>query len=860
MRTFYRALLRHRWLTLLGLTAVTIAFGRLLVEPSRLLVDFSLDALLVPDTTARAELDRLHADFGDDLGVVGVVVALPEHGPTTVFDPPVLGGLARLRAWLAARPEIDADGLVTLLDLPDLRGAELRPFALGPPDAAGTPDAEALGARPDRDTTIRSLLAHRSYRGLLLAEDARATLVVAPFAVSASDQRKALLDDLARELARLDFGAPASTHLVGVPLVQVTYASIALRDVVLLVPLTILIIAILLGVAFRRPYAIIGPLAGVGLATIWTLGLIQALGLPFDMVNSVAGVVILVVGVAEGAHIVARHREEVARLGADPARATEAILATMDAMTPACFVTSATTAVGFGSLTTAQLPAIASFGAVLAAGVMMAWAIQMLLMPIVLSFTHPPSLPRAASAEPLGNGLFGRFLDRVAAYVLASPMKVALVGLTTATVAGVGALHLRADARAAGELQPDHPVARSLQVMEHRLSGVLVHSVAITGRAGGTCQSDADCAPRGPRSRPVCRRVDVAFRATSELRGALAHLTDIRHEPLFDALEQALAEGDADTIDGVCAESVLTPDVMAFLGELEAWIVADRQAALDAGETPLVSRVTSLLDPLFDLGRGASPLELSEGALAERVGILESGAPALVGRQLAPDHTRAQLVIRANDVGLAAWRDFEPRLSAEIARLSARHDLGARVQIAVTGGSTLAEKAVSGIGTDLVDSVAYDFLLILVFIIGLVRNTRLGLLAMVPNLWPLLVTLGAMGFMDIPIRASTIIVFSVALGIAVDDTTHFVHRYREEVRTHGEGELAIRRTLHATGRPIVLTTIILVAGFLLNALSDFKAIVEFGVLSAVTLGLALVAELFLTPALLMLFKGRLGKL
>jgi len=621
-----------------------------------------------------------------------------------------------------------------------------------------------------------------------------------------------------------------------------------------------LIIALLLGVAFRRPYAIIGPLAGVGLATIWTLGLIQALGLPFDMVNSVAGVVILVVGVAEGAHIVARHREEVARLGADPARATEAILATMDAMTPACFVTSATTAVGFASLTTAQLPAIVGFGAVLAAGVMMAWAIQMLLMPIVLSFTHPASLPRATSSAPLGNGLFGRFLDRVASRVLAAPMTFALAGLATATLAGVGALRLHADARAAGELQADHPVARSLTVMEQRLSGVLVHSVAITGRAAGTCRSDADCAPGGPRSAPVCARVDVAFRAVADLRGALAHLTDLRAEPLFDELERALLDGDAETIDGVCTESVVTPDVIALLAELEAWITAHREASRAAGVPTLVSRTTSLLDPLVDLGRGASPVGLPAGALTERVAILASGAPALIGRHLSPDHTRTQLVIRANDIGLAAWREFEPLLSAEVARLVARHGLGGRVDVAISGGSTLAEKAISGIGTDLVDSIAYDFLLILVFIIGLVRNVRLGLLAMVPNLWPLLVTLGTMGFFDIPIRASTIIVFSVALGIAVDDTTHFVHRYREEVRTHGEGALAIRRTLQATGRPIVLTSIILVAGFLLNAFSDFKAIVEFGVLSAVTLGLALVGELFLTPALLMVFRGRLGKL
>jgi len=587
------------------------------------------------------------------------------------------------------------------------------------------------------------------------------------------------------------------------------------------------------------------------------------------MVNSVAGVVILVVGVAEGAHIVARHREEVARLrGADgTVDSTEAIVRTMERMTPACFVTSATTAVGFGSLATARLPAIASFGAVLAAGVMIAWAIQMVLMPVVLSFTAVSNTQAPASDDAgplpgfdaqLGNGLFGRWLDRVARFVLRQPMKIAMLGLVTGIGAGVGALGLHADARAAGELQPDHPVARALSTMEARLSGVLVHAVALSGTAGGTCQSDADCPPDGPRSRPVCKRVDLAFRAVAGLRESLRDLTGLADAPLLDALDAALHARDLPP-DGVCTETVTTPEVIAFLVELDAWIAADRASALAAGRPLLVAHTESVLDLLVDVGRGP-PAPTDAGIIAERLAVLEGGAPELTHRFLTPDHTRTQLVLRANDIGLAAWRAFEPRLQAETTRLAARHGLQGRVSIVVTGGATLAEKAISGIATDLVDAVGYDFLLILVFIVGLVRNVRLGLLAMIPNLWPLIITLGMMGFLGIPIRASTIIVFSVALGIAVDDTTHFVHRYREEVQILGEGPEAVRRTLLATGRPIVLTSIILVAGFLVNGLSDFMAIVEFGVLSAITLGLALVAELFLTPALLILAKGRLGRL
>ncbi len=831
MHTFYIALLRHRLVALALLLAVTFAFGQLLVDPSRLRVDFSLDALLVPDNAARADLQALHADFGDDVGMVAVVVALPRDGSRTVFDADVLAAVDGLGAWLRARPEIEARAVVTLLDLPDLRQADIQPEALRAPNAG----------------TRASLTAHRSF-GELLSADAKATLLVAPFALHAPDLRAPLIDALQVEVARLAGELGVETHLVGVPLVQMTYARVALRDIVLLVPVTIVVIALLLGIAFRRRYAVVGPLAGVGLATVWTLGLIQALGLPFDMVNSVSGVVILVVGVAEGAHIVARHREEVARGGT----ALDAILRTMDSMVPACFVTSATTAVGFASLATARLPAIESFGLVLAAGVMMAWAIQMVLMPIVLSFTVVTV--EGDAHAPLGNGLFGAWLERIADFVFRQPKTIALVGLVIAVVAGVGALQLHADARAAGELQSDHPVARGLATMEERLSGVLVHAIALTGKAGGACVSDTDCAPRGPRSAPVCKRVDRAFTAVASLRSALTDLTGIDDEPLFTTLDDALHSKDLEP-DGTCTETVTTPDVLAFLRDVQAWV--DAQQASVPRNQRLISRATSIYDLLVDLGRGASP---DAATIGERIAILEGGAPELVGRYLTPDHTRTQLVLRANDIGLAAWRAFEPKLRVEIADAARRHGLDDRVAIVVSGGATLAEKAISGIATDLVDSIAYDFLLILAFIVGLVRNLRLGLLAMVPNLWPLIVTLGMMGYLDIPIRASTIIVFSVALGIAVDDTTHFVHRYREEVQALGEGPEAVRRTLLATGRPIVLTSIILVAGFLVNGLSDFMAIVEFGLLSAVTLGLALVAELFLTPALLLLLKGRLGKL
>lgn len=853
MSTFYQALIRHRIPTLLALLATTLVFAWPLVPSSKLLVDFSLESLLVPDERARDELAQLHDEFGDDLDLVAILVRVPKDH--TVAEPAVLDVIADLGAHLRNRPEVDAPRVVTLLDLPLLRPSADNPDGITP---------NALTTSTDPLATARSLASHHSFRDLLIADDLRATLIVAPFATLSPSARHAMLDDLATTLTTLTPRLPPGSALmpVGVPLVQASYTRVVLRDILVLVPLTLLIIAILLGFTYRRTHAVVGPLTGVGLGTIWTLGLIQHLGLPFDMVNSVTGVVILVVGVASGAHIVSRHREELIRLAhltADSPR-SPAIIAAMRHMTPACFVTSATTAVGFAALASAELQAIRHFGLVLAAGVLLAFIAQMLWMPVFLSFIRPDKvLPASDPVHPTSRT--HRFLEAFVARVVAHPWRFLSGAAILAILALVFALRLHADARMAGELASDHPVAQALAAMESDLSGVLVHAVVVRGQEHGPCESDTDCAPT-----QRCRRTDPYYTAVARLQRAQRAFTD-QNDPNLLALEDHLrpragAGGglfdEAPPLPGRCTSAVTAPQSLAFIADLERWLEAQAPRGL-------ISHVQTVLDLAHDLGPPPTHTDhpdpspsLPPELIAERLSLLDNGAPELVSRVLSPDKTKTQVVIRANDIGLAAWRAFAPQLQAEIDRLRQKHAL-TDYEVAITGGSTLAERAISTLSEDLTTSLGWTVLLVLAFIIWLVKSVRLGLLALIPNQLPILYTFGLMGAFDIPIRASTLVVFSVAFGIAVDDTTHLFHRYREEVLHRGEGKDAIIRSFVATGQPILLTALILVCGFMTNALSDFMAMVEFGVLSAMTLGIALVADLTVTPALLMVTRGRLGR-
>jgi predicted RND superfamily exporter protein len=172
----------------------------------------------------------------------------------------------------------------------------------------------------------------------------------------------------------------------------------------------------------------------------------------------------------------------------------------------------------------------------------------------------------------------------------------------------------------------------------------------------------------------------------------------------------------------------------------------------------------------------------------------------------------------------------------------------------VTGNAILLARSADGIARGQPQSVALAAVTIF-FVIALgLRSPRLGALAMIPNLVPVLVFFGLLGLGAAPLSLPTSLIGCVALGIAIDDTVHYLVRYRAERQTGASPELAIVRCSQFIGRPIAVTSVVLVAGFLVIALSDFATLREFGVLSAATMGICLVNDLILLPALLVRFR------
>ncbi len=150
----------------------------------------------------------------------------------------------------------------------------------------------------------------------------------------------------------------------------------------------------------------------------------------------------------------------------------------------------------------------------------------------------------------------------------------------------------------------------------------------------------------------------------------------------------------------------------------------------------------------------------------------------------------------------------------------------------------------------------FSLALIVIFIMLsiLVRSFKLGLLAMVPNIIPIFLTMGIMGWAHIYLDMGTVLIASVAIGLAVDDTIHFIARFRYHFDRLHNYDTALDETFYSVGPPITITSIVLFFGFGVLVVSTFMPVVYFGILAATTMVSALIADLFVLPALIKIFK------
>ena len=172
----------------------------------------------------------------------------------------------------------------------------------------------------------------------------------------------------------------------------------------------------------------------------------------------------------------------------------------------------------------------------------------------------------------------------------------------------------------------------------------------------------------------------------------------------------------------------------------------------------------------------------------------------------------------------------------------------------ITGTTKLFIKGNKFLIANLKESLLLAFLLITLSMAALFANVRMIVISLLPNLLALMITAGLMGYFNIPLKASTALIFSITFGISVDNSIRFLAKYRQEILSnHFNIPLAVSDSILETGKSIVYTSIVLFAGFIIFAFSDFGGTIALGVLTSTTLVISMFTNLILLPALILTF-------
>lgn len=523
-------LTRGRVVYLVALLLVTAWLG---VHAAQVGLEHDNESLTADDPEAAAAWERFRAAFGDDEDVL-VAVSMPEL--LTPHGLGVVGALAR---------RIEAlDGVAGVIAVTNAR--RLAPGSDGPVDVPLVPAGAASPAE------VRAALARDpELGGILVARDGRTTglLVEIERRAEAPELRAGVIAAIRAEAGPLA-AEGATLRVTGLAVQKHDVTALVARDQRVLVPLALVVLGVTLLAFFRRPLGAVLPLAVTGVTVVWTLGAYGLAGLRVNAITALLPPTLMVLSLAVSVHLLEGWLEDEAR---EP---LERIRRVVRRLAFPCLFCALTTAFGFGSLATSDIPAVRDFGLFTALGVLISVAVGMTLVPVALTFGRPPAQPAVARDRPWLARLLG-WAARVATERPWTVLGVAVV-VTAASVAGIARIRNNTDL--VRFLSADAPLRRDTLFVDEHLTGTLGLELLVT-RVDG----------RAPTGRDDLRRLAALERAV------LAHPPVTAAPSVLGVLRQIRR---AEHPDG----GLVLPDDDASVAA--AW---DLVAA--AGDEPLVRRL-----------------------------------------------------------------------------------------------------------------------------------------------------------------------------------------------------------------------------------------------------------------------------
>lgn len=582
--------------------------------------------------------------------------------------------------------------------------------------------------------------------------------------------------------------------LAGISAFNAAQQIMTLQDILRLVIATSLSTFVLLLVLFRHPLGVVGPALVVGQSIVCTLGLMSACGVALTTVTSMLPAFLLVVGSGATIHMQTVYRDY-RRAGVDN---YAAIVQTLESTAIPVIMTEVTTALGLLSFLTATLGSIRELGLYGTLGLTISLCFSLTLVPIVLTFNKHSlfGAKPVSAAEDAGDGAHtASLVDRLVTWC------------SQVSRPQIGPNGARSFARRNRTL----------------LAAGLLTLLTVVGTM--QLKSAHNQLTWFPDDHPV--------RKTMELLES-----DVGGTSNFVLLINAQVEGGMSNLGLLQSLERFGAYVRAYRDpETHIALVSDTKSVVD-----LVQRASTTLYAQSELH---AELPTTQRAASDVFTLLENSANDDLHRVVTMDRSQGVMLVRVRWGNAQIYGPLTDYLNAGAARY-----LGNYADVTVSGLSKGYFDVVAPILNDLMSSFATASFVVTVLIILILRDVKLGLVAMIPNMVPIGAMLGGMGVLGIPIDVSNMLIASVALGIVVDDTVHLLYQFRYRYAQTGRVEDAMEYALAHAGTGVAAMSLVLAVNFLLFGVAQMHNLQMVGVLLSATVAVAFLVELVLTPALL----------
>ncbi len=592
----------------------------------------------------------------------------------------------------------------------------------------------------------------------------------------------------------------------------------------------VMIFTLLLWILFRSFSAVLWPIVTIIASIVWTWGITVWLGYAISQMISLTVLLVFATGIADCVHVISAYFNY-RRAGVEH---HAALTRSYGKTGLAVLVTSLTTMVGVLSLTTSELVPIQVFGLMSALGVVMALFFTLFLLPIFLDIWHPGAPDKDAS-----------FADKLGLrWEQLTPLQK--LGMTMAFLAIVYSL--------LGFYVGSYIalIAALTYIVINWQKQILSYVLQVSVRYPyAICSSFAVvfllCA-YGTTQVRIDSNMTELTREGSSLRVAY----EVVDENMAGAQSMVVM------IDTNRTDGLLNPRMLQAIDALQTRIETKY-----AEQVTRTNSLANIVKDTYQIMNDDDPafyrVPESQQMISQLLYLFNSANPEDRRSLVSDDYSRSHISMNIYNAGSYQYQQFFDEIAVDIAEATdGLRDEFPELDIYLTGSMALLMRMTDEIAHSQFSSFSLAIGVISVIMILTLGSLQGGLMAMVPNIIPALLGFGVMGLMGIPLDTDTLLIAPLIIGIAVDDTIHFMTHYRVELIKTGSISKALESTINDIGQAVMFTTMILGLGFALLSFSDYLGLAKMGFFGSAAIFVALICDLFLIPAMIMIFRPTFG--